>query len=90
MRPEIVQQIGAEHKVALKFPLQTEIRLLNRRILQIVVNNVDAGCACARQNKTNKRICESRCKRQKSAVLVKKDRHAVLVGQSISGANRNR
>src|SRR5215204_1917529 len=55
-RPEIMQVIGAKNEISGKFPAQPKIRLLHHRILQIVVDNIDARSARARQDKTDKRI----------------------------------
>ncbi len=62
---------------------------MDHRILQIVVDDIDAACSCARQNKSRERVCERRRARRKHAVhrIEKKLRRDK---ENVAGANFNR
>src|SRR5262249_497564 len=47
MRPEVMQVIGLDYEVASKFTLNSEVALLNHRVLKVVVDDVYAGSPSA-------------------------------------------
>src|SRR5688500_16569483 len=68
MRADVANVVGAQREVVAELLLNADIHLLDHRILEIVVDDVDASGACARQNKTCERIRERRRAGRKHAV----------------------
>src|ERR1043165_6079086 len=85
----VAHVIGTESKLATKLALHARVHLLDHRVLEIIVDDVDAAGSGAGQHKSGERVRKRRGARRKHAVdrIEKKRRRNE---KKISGANLDR
>src|SRR5262249_29720238 len=79
---EIVQIVGSHREVPADLALESNVRLLDHRILHFVVDDVDSSRTCSGQDKPGERIRETRRKRRKLTLLIQEEK--------VSGAHLDR
>src|SRR6185369_7296787 len=86
---DVAHVIGAKGKVFAQLALNSDIDLVDHRVLKIIVDDVDAARSSARQNESGERICQRGSARRNHAVdrIEKKLRWNE---EKITGANLHR
>src|SRR6185503_18304277 len=89
MRAKVAHVVCTHDKLIAQLALYAGVHLVHHRVLQIVVDDVDATGAGARQHKSRERVCERRSRRRKHAVYrIEKKRR--WDKEQIAGADLNR